>query len=336
VILRKGAAGILPVAAEDSIEILVLLAAAAPEPELRDKALETLGLWNRLEIRRIMSGPNTPPEVLRFAAERLLAEHEELREILLENPGLPAEIRDLLQSGPAPEHMLEQTPVQVPDQSRPDFMAALSTSDVTTDSPGSPPSEVAQRAAEQQAAVEMLAKLAAGAKIEELTGAPVEVPSETTMPDDELTQKDRETLIEKVSRMTAVEKMKAALTGNMETRALLIRDPNKMVSRAVLQSPKITETEAEGYAAAKNVSEEVLRLIAMNRKFMKLYVVMRALVNNPRAPIDITLPLVVRLNSKDLKGLSLNRNVPDVIRNMAQKVVKLKEDASKPKFPGGR
>ena len=182
-------------------------------------------------------------------------------------------------------------------------------------------------------AVEILAKLAAGAKIEDITDASVETPPEATKHDDELTQKDRETLIQKIQRMSVVEKIKAALTGNMETRSLLIRDSNKIISRAVLQSPKISDAEAENYAAAKNVSEEVLRLISMNRKFMKSYVVTRALANNPRAPIDVTIPLVARMNDRDLKGLSLNRNVPDVIRSMAAKAIKHKEEATRPKLP---
>jgi hypothetical protein len=134
--------------------------------------------------------------------------------------------------------------------------------------------------------------------------------------------------------MSVVEKIKAALTGNMETRVLLIRDSNKIISRAVLQSPKISDTEAESYAAAKNVSEEVLRLIASNRKFMKTYSVMRALINNPRAPIDVTMPMLGRINERDLKGLSLNRNVPEVIRSLAIKMMKQKEDAGKVKLPG--
>src|SRR5208282_5891257 len=143
-----------------------------------------------------------------------------------------------------------------------------------------------------------------------------------------------ETLIEKISRMSVVQKIKAALIGNMETRSLLIRDSNKMISRAVLQSPKISDQEAESYAAAKNVSEEVLRLIASNRKFMKTYVVMRALINNPRALIDVTMPLIGRINDRALKALSLNRTVPDVIRSMAIKAIKQKEEATKPKPPG--
>lgn len=145
---------------------------------------------------------------------------------------------------------------------------------------------------------------------------------------------EKETLIQKITRMSAVEKIKTALTGNQESRMLLIRDSNKLVSRAVLQSPKVSDAEIEAYASAKNVSEEVLRLIAMNRAFMKTYAVVRALINNPRAPIDIALPLLNRLNERDLKGVAMNRNVAEVVRGMATKMIKQKEEASKPKLPG--
>ena len=102
VIRRKGAEGTLPLPVEDKIEILTLLA-AAPEADLREKALETLRGWDRAEVRRVMASPQTAPDVLRFAAEQLLPEREELREILLWNPSLPAESRNLLQRKPAPQ-----------------------------------------------------------------------------------------------------------------------------------------------------------------------------------------------------------------------------------------
>lgn len=333
VIRRKGATGNLPLAAEEQIEILTLLA-AAPEAELREKALETLQGWNGAEVRRVMASPQTAPDVLRFAAEQLLAGREELREILLWNPSLPAESRDLLERNPAPQPAVVEAADGPPSQPQPEPLLPPPMQEAAIESPSKPEPEPASIPAAEEAAVEILAKLAAGAQIEDVTGAQAEAPPEVTKRDDELTQKDRETLIEKINRMTVVEKIRAALTGNMETRTLLIRDANKIISRAVLQSPKISETEAESYAAAKNVSEEVLRLIAMNRKFMKTYVVMRALVNNPRAPIDITLPLLNRVNERDLKGLSLNRNVPEVIRSMAIKMIKQREEATKPKLPG--
>jgi len=84
----------------------------------------------------------------------------------------------------------------------------------------------------------------------------------------------------------------------------------------------------------KDVSEEVLRRIVLSRKFMRSYAVVRALVNNPRTPIDVGLPLLRRINDADLKWLVLNRNVADVVRNAAQRRIKQKEEANKPKLLG--
>jgi hypothetical protein len=295
VIRRKGAEGSLSLPTEEKIEVLVLLA-TGPDAELRAKAVETLESWDYAELERVLASPLTASEVLCFAADQLLARREDLREVLLSNPNLSAETRSRLQSVPASE-----APAEEVDQILAKLTAALQQED--------------------------------GKALEELP-AEIDSPPEITKRDDELTRADRETLIQKISHMSAVEKIKAALTGNLETRMILVRDTNKIVARAVLQSPKVTETEIENYAAAKNVSEEVLRLIAMNRKFMKTYMVIRALVNNPRVPIDVTLPIVVRLNDRDLKGLTFNRNVPEVIRSMAIKIIKQKEEAAKPKLPG--
>ncbi|MFB3921691.1 MAG: hypothetical protein ACE145_08215 [Terriglobia bacterium] len=159
-------------------------------------------------------------------------------------------------------------------------------------------------------------------------GAPVEEAAGDGQP------KERITLLQRIGRMSAAEKIKTALTGNQEERLVLIRDSNKIVARAVLQSPKLSDMEIENIASMKNVTEEVLRLIAMNRKFMKSYAVMRQLINNPRLPIDVALPLLGRLNERDLKGLTLNKNVAEVVRGMATKIVKAKEEANKPKLPG--
>ena len=145
---------------------------------------------------------------------------------------------------------------------------------------------------------------------------------------------ERQTLVQKINAMTVAEKINAALMGGQEERAILIRDANKIVARAVLQSPKLSDQEAENIATMKNVSEEVLRLVAMNRKFIRSYSVARNLINNPRTPIDTGLPLIHRMNDRDLKELSRNKNVAEVIRSMATKLLKQKEQASKPKLPG--
>ena len=161
----------------------------------------------------------------------------------------------------------------------------------------------------------------------------VESPAAPVVADDDKKEVKKETLLQRINSMTPSEKIKCALTGNMEERLLLIRDSNKLVARAVLGSPKLTDMEIENFASMKNVTEEVLRLIAMNRKFMKAYAVARQLINNPRTPIDVGLPLLHRLNDRDLKGVMLNKNVAETLRSMALKIVKQKEEANKPKLP---
>jgi hypothetical protein len=129
----------------------------------------------------------------------------------------------------------------------------------------------------------------------------------------------KETVLQKLSKLPPAGKIKRALMGSQEERLILIRDSNKSVARAVVQSPKLTDAEVEAIASMRNVTEEVLRLLAQNRTHLKHYNVVKALVTNPRVPIDVTLPLINRLNDHDLKILALDRNLPEVLRTMAAK-----------------
>jgi hypothetical protein len=130
----------------------------------------------------------------------------------------------------------------------------------------------------------------------------------------------RQTLTQKIARMNVVQRLTVALKGGREERMFLIRDPNKLVQRCVLQSPRLTETEVENFSSQTNVSQEVLRIISMNRLFMKSYVVARNLVNNPKTPLDISLGLIKRLNAPDLMKLTTNKNVPETLRSSAVKL----------------
>ena len=130
----------------------------------------------------------------------------------------------------------------------------------------------------------------------------------------------RKTLLQRLGSMNVVQRIQLAVKGGREERGLLIRDPNKIVQRAVLQSPRLTDLEVENFAAMANVSQEVLRNIAKNRAFMKSYIVMKNLAKNPKSPIDITLHLLPRLIPADLKQLAGNKNVPETLRSSAQKL----------------
>lgn len=116
-------------------------------------------------------------------------------------------------------------------------------------------------------------------------------------------------------------KMKLAFKGSREQRAQLIRDPNKIVSAAVLSSPKLTEAEVEAFAKMANVSEEVLRIIGMNRTWLKNYGTVLGLVRNPKTPAAISMQLLPRVSERDLKMLSVDRNVPEALKLAARKFV---------------
>jgi hypothetical protein len=116
-------------------------------------------------------------------------------------------------------------------------------------------------------------------------------------------------------------KIKLASKGTREQRAQLIRDPNKLVAGAVLSSPKLTDAEVESFAKMANVAEEVLRVIATNRTWLKNYGVALGLVKNPKTPPAISMQLLQRVNERDMKMLAVDRNVPEALRLAARKYI---------------
>jgi hypothetical protein len=139
----------------------------------------------------------------------------------------------------------------------------------------------------------------------------------------------RQTLLQQISRMTVSQRVQFAMKGASDARRTLIRDANKVVQRAVLQSPRLTEQEVEAFASMPNLTDEILRLIATNRNFRKNYVVVRNLMNNPKTPIDVSLHMLPILNAADLKRLSMNKNIPETLRSTAQKLMRTRADLKK-------
>jgi len=147
----------------------------------------------------------------------------------------------------------------------------------------------------------------------------------------ELTDADQEkgerlTVLQRIAAMKVGDRIKVALLGTRDERSILIRDTNKIVAMAVLESPKVGESEMEAFAAMRNVQEDVLRTIARNRRFMKHYAVVRALVNNPRSPIDVAMPLLNHLMVLDLQHLTRNKNISDTLRKLALKTMQTKSE----------
>jgi hypothetical protein len=124
-----------------------------------------------------------------------------------------------------------------------------------------------------------------------------------------------------LSALSVPQRLKIALKGTREQRAVLVRDPNKVVSAAVLSSPKLSDTEVEAFARMGNVSEDVLRTIGTTRAWTQSYCVCTALIRNAKTPVAISLALLPRLNERDVKMLLTDRNIPEVLRLMARKTM---------------
>ena len=161
-------------------------------------------------------------------------------------------------------------------------------------------------------------------KGDEIQSAPVEAadplletPTDLPEVEDDPADPERTSL----SSLTVLQRMKLAMKGTREQRAVLVRDSNKLVAAAVLSSPKVNESEIETFTKMGNVSEDVLRVIGQNRSWTKNYGVILGLCRHPKTPPAIAMSFVQRLNERDLKALALDRNAKEGLRLLAKKMV---------------
>jgi hypothetical protein len=145
------------------------------------------------------------------------------------------------------------------------------------------------------------------------------IDADQTVYDEAATEEDKASMVQKLAAMSVPERVKAAMKGTREMRAVLIRDPNKLVSLSVLSCPKVTETEVESFARMGSVNEDVLRTIGQTRAWIKSYNIVMALVKNAKTPVAMSLTLLNRLNEADVRRISIDRNVPEALRIAARR-----------------
>ena len=131
---------------------------------------------------------------------------------------------------------------------------------------------------------------------------------------------ERLPVFQQIALMSIKDRVMLAIKGTREARLILIRDPNRIVAGAVLRNPRLTDTEVENIASIKTVPEDVLRQIGQNRAWTRSYTVIHNLVRNPRTPIAQSLGFLNRVQTRDLRALSTNKNIPDVIRTTAARL----------------
>ncbi len=328
------AQGALPLKPEDLLDLLHLL--LSDKDELIAKTAEgSLSAMPAAELLPIFKERSTPPHILAWGLAH--REEKELREVVLQNTSTPDEAIEA--HAPSLNEGLAELVVinQVRLLRRTSLLEALESNthlnndqkrrlrelretfhigeEPAAPAPPPPPAEAAPAApAEPEPPVEEIPMDAPPISEEEAVVR--------YLTDDERKETEKLGAVQRLYRLNTAEKVITALKGTREERAILVRDPNRIVSTAVLGSPRITDPEIEAFAAMKNVSGEILRQIGNNKEFTKRYGVISNLVRNPRTPLAISIGMVSRLNPRDLKSISVDRNVPEVIRKQALKFVR--------------
>jgi hypothetical protein len=326
------AEGLLPLKPEDLVEMWTDLV-GDPDGGVRAAAESSLTSFPAAELQPILRSRDTPPKVLSWAVTH--RPEQELREVTLQNTSLPDETIEAL-APVLPQALAELVVInQTRLLRRTSLLVALEANAGLSN-------DQKRRLRELRETFRVGQVEAAPPPAPEAPPAPAPEPepepeiapvgdgflteSEYTvkiLSEEEREQAEKVNVVQKIYRMDTKRKLITALQGSREERAILIRDPNRLVATAVLGSPKLTEPEIEAISGMKSVSDEILRKIGNHREWTKRYQVVKNLVCNPRTPIGIALTLVPRLNPRDVKGISVDRNVPEPVRKQAQKFVKV-------------
>jgi hypothetical protein len=121
------------------------------------------------------------------------------------------------------------------------------------------------------------------------------------------------------------EKIKMALTGDKEWRAILIKDANKLVSAGVIKNPRITDGEILTILKVGVQNDEIIRLICANKEWVKKYPIRKALITCPKTPLPNALRYLGTLNEKDLAGFAKSKNISSVIVTQAKRMLLTKK-----------
>lgn len=335
------AQGAAPLPAAGMLELLVYLR-NDPDEEISNQAATTLDAWQEDEILTLLHNKSCAAVVLDYFADP--KNPEEFLQAIIANPSASGEIitrlavsvppvlleaildnRIRILNFPAILEGIRRNPTAtvrqlgLVDEIETEFLGgkrkdySIESSEETAEEIGEAGVEESpdEYALDIEAEIAMLLSSPPPDNIElSLEGLPIE------------TEDNEANLGSRISSMSPKEKIKYALFGTREVRAMLIRDTNREVARAVLRSPKLRENEVEGFASMRNVSDFILREISNNREWAKSSIVVHNLVKNPKTPPIIAQRLMPRLRTQELMIMTRDRSIPDATRNNAKRLLK--------------
>ena len=142
---------------------------------------------------------------------------------------------------------------------------------------------------------------------------------------DDCDEEDSLSKYQQLLEMPVSEKIKMAMTGDKEWRTLLLRESNKLVTSAVLKNPRISESEVVVVAKNRAASDDMIRIILLNKEWVKLYEIKKALAVHPRTPLQKAMRFLGFLTERDLKEISRSKQIPQAVANLARRLLAAKD-----------
>jgi hypothetical protein len=315
------AKGLVPLPPHQVLVVQVRLA-RDPDPEVAEKATETLQGLAEKDLLLQLQAADCSPEVLEYFAG---SDSPSIQEAIILN---------VAASGPVIVALASHVPAPLLETILYNRTRVLESPQILESIKGNPaatPQILGQvKEIESEFFSSKKRDYAVGAAEAESTEQALTLELEGELPLNELfleglplDPKEREAVIQsRIASLSVRQKVQLALMGTREARAVLVRDSNKEVARSVLQSPKLTAAEVESFSAMRNISDEVLRQIAISKEWTRNYAVLQNLVKNPKTPPMLSQRMLNRLHSKDLQSITRDRGLSELVRRDAERLLR--------------
>jgi hypothetical protein len=120
-------------------------------------------------------------------------------------------------------------------------------------------------------------------------------------------------------RMSSADKIRLALYGSREDRAMILRDPTRALHQYVLKSPQVTIDEVTAWVKNPQMSVDFLKQIADRKEWLARPAIAQGLARNPKAPLDLALRALDHVGAEALRQMAKGTGVSPNIAAAARK-----------------
>lgn len=124
----------------------------------------------------------------------------------------------------------------------------------------------------------------------------------------------------KMEHLTLGERRSLSKSNLKQNLEMLLSDPDPIVVTNLLNNPRITEREVLKVASKRPNSGQILKLLALHGKWSKRYAVAKAVILNPYTPPRISIALLEKMLTQDLKAIAEDGTIHPEVRAAANEL----------------